>query len=86
MHNIKIFIHFFDILIYVSAYYILKGGVVMFDKWNEILNLLNLYIEGVFNLDINKIGDRTISYFENGEISESQYDFITSIIMDLQLV
>ncbi len=37
----------------------------MFDKWTEILNLLNLYTEGVFNLDI---------------------DFITSIIMELQLV
>ncbi len=58
----------------------------MFDKWTEILNLLNLYTEGVFNLDINKIGDRTINYFENGAISESQYDFITSIIMELQLV
>ncbi|GEM_PF-1963678 len=58
----------------------------MFDKWTEILNLLNLYTEGVFNLDINKIGDRTICYFENGDISESQYDFITSIIMELQLV
>ena len=58
----------------------------MFDKWTELLNLLNLYNEGVFNLDMNKIGDRTVSYFENGDISESQYDFITSIIMDLQLV
>lgn len=58
----------------------------MFDKWTEILNLLHLYNEGDFCLDINKIGDRIVTYFKNGEISESQYTFITDIIMDLSSV
>lgn len=56
-------------------------------KFREISALINDYIDyGKENngMSIDEIADRTYQYYEEGRLSDSQYDYLSSLIDDLQ--
>lgn len=56
-------------------------------KFREIKSLIHDYIDygkDYHGLSIEQIGDRAYEYYEAGLISSSQYDYVSSLIEDLE--
>lgn len=56
-------------------------------KFKEIKSLIREYAdynEGYNGPSIEEIGDRAYQYYEEGQLSSSQYDYVSSLIDDLE--
>lgn len=53
------------------------------DKYGELLSLIEEIIENDTNVSIEELEERTYTYYDEGDISPSQYDHVMRLIEDL---
>ncbi len=56
-------------------------------KFREIKSLIHNYADydkEYHGLTLEQIGDRAYEYYEEGRLSSSQYDYLSSLIEDLE--
>ena len=51
-------------------------------KFNGFIDKINDILEGTYKEDIEKLGDSIYEAYEQGELSDGQYDYLSALLED----
>lgn len=53
------------------------------DRYRELLSIITEIIENTTNVSVNELEDRAYTYYNDGDISPTQYDHIIGLTEEL---